>query len=391
VTTAKARPERDRLRALLLDSGAMPPGWADAFDAVDRAAFLPDRMWPFDPETGRFAFADRQTDPGAWCRWADSDVPLTTQWDDAAGHASATPGTVSTSSSSMPSVVFSMLGDLEARPGMSVLEIGTGTGWSSALLAYRLGDDAVTTVEVDPVLAERARERFDVVGIRPKAVTGDGLLGYPPRAPYDRVLVTCGLRRIPYAWVEQTRPGGVILAPWGTDYSPQDASARLTVAGDGKSATGPFRGPVQFMKARSQRLAWPRHDEYVTDWPGEAASTTALTSDDLVGAAFGGVDFVLGLLVPECAHTVHTESGRGVAWFYGLGDRSWAVVRWAGGTSAEVYQSGARRLWDEVEAAWHWWDGQGRPDVDRFGLTVSADGQRIWLDSPDNPLPPGMG
>ncbi|WP_121188090.1 protein-L-isoaspartate O-methyltransferase [Nocardiopsis sp. Huas11] len=366
----------------------MSPEWSGAFDAVDRAAFLPGRVWPFDPDTGRFTVADRVTDPEDWYRRADSNVPLTTQWDDEAARVDDAPGTVSTSSSSMPSVVFSMLGDLAVRPGMSVLEVGTGTGWSSALLAYRLGDEAVTTIEVDPLLTEQARHRLDAVGLHPTVVTGDGLLGYPPRALYDRVVVTCGLRRIPYAWVEQTRPRGLILTPWGTDYSPQDASVRLTVAEDGGSASGPFLRPVQFMKARSQRLAWPRHDAYVTDWPGDIASTTTLTADDLAGVAFGGVDFVLGLLVPDCAHTVDTEDGRGVAWFYGLGDRSWAVVRWAGGASAEVYQSGPRRLWDEVEAAWHWWDGQGRPDVDRFGMTVDADGQRVWLDSPENPLPP---
>jgi hypothetical protein len=53
-----------------------------------------------------------------------------------------------------------------------------------------------------------------------------------------------------------------------------------------------------------------------------------------------------------------------------------------------VYQSGARRLWDEVEAAWRWWDGAGRPGVDRFGLTVRVEGtHKVGLDEPGRLVP----
>jgi protein-L-isoaspartate O-methyltransferase len=387
---ARRRPERDRLRAFLLETGAMSPGWAEAFDAVDRAAFLPDRIWPHGGtgETGGTA-VDRRTDPDAWYRWADTDVALTTQWDDATAD-TGDPGEVSTSSSSMPSVVASMLRDLDVRPGMRVLEVGTGTGWSSALLTARLGGDAVTSVEVDPVLVEQARRRLDAVGLHPHVVVGDGLLGHPCGAPYDRVVVTCGLRQLPYAWVEQTRPGGVVLAPWGTDFSPQDAVARLVVSDDGASAAGRFTGPVQFMKARSQRLVWPRHNEYVREWPGDAVgSTTEMAAGDLGsgdpnGGEFGGPEFLLGLVVPACAHSLRAQDGGGIAWFYGLDDRSWAAVRWEPGAPGEVWQSGPRRLWDEVEAAWRWWVERGRPGVERFGLTVDASGHRVWLDTPHN-------
>lgn len=53
---------------------------------------------------------------------------------------------------------------------------------------------------------------------------------------------------------------------------------------------------------------------------------------------------------------------------------------------ALIYQSGPRRLWDEVEAAYRWWDGHDRPGFERFGLTVTAEGQRAWLDTPSNGL-----
>jgi hypothetical protein len=73
-----------------------------------------------------------------------------------------------------------------------------------------------------------------------------------------------------------------------------------------------------------------------------------------------------------------------------LTDRSWAAVRWTGAGGGEVYQSGERHLWDAVEAAWRWWEQQGWPSVDRFGLTVHANGQQeAWLDEPGQPVPTG--
>ncbi|WP_420705773.1 hypothetical protein [Streptomyces sp. LaPpAH-108] len=72
-------------------------------------------------------------------------------------------------------------------------------------------------------------------------------------------------------------------------------------------------------------------------------------------------------------------------WFYGLTDRSWACVMFRDGRAeATVWQSGPRRLWDEVSAALDWWRAAGEPGYERFGLTVTADEQRAWLDHPKN-------
>lgn len=53
----------------------------------------------------------------------------------------------------------------------------------------------------------------------------------------------------------------------------------------------------------------------------------------------------------------------------------------------EIMQSGPRRLWDEAESVMLWWRAEGEPRFDRYGLTVSPQGQQVWLDSPDNPVP----
>lgn len=143
---------------------------------------------------------------------------------------------VPTSSSTEPALVLRMLESLEVEEGQEVLKIGTGTGYSTALLCHRLGEDNVTTVDVDPGVARRADDALESIGVSTWTVTGDGLLGHPPRAPYDRVIATCAVRRVPYTWVRQTRPGGVILTRWARGRtvagSPRSPSAR----------TGPPRG-----------------------------------------------------------------------------------------------------------------------------------------------------
>ncbi|MFF1686154.1 methyltransferase domain-containing protein [Streptomyces sp. NPDC058254] len=380
----ETRPSRTKLGRALMANKTLTAEWASAFAAVPRSAFLPNLMWPYDMTAGRSVPVSRTNAPEQWHDYADSDMPLVTQWDDG-NHAGSEPGAVSTSSASMPSVVFSMLRDLSVQAGNKVLEIGTGTGWNAALLARRLGAENVTSVEVDPEVAQAAREALTRFGLPVEVVTGDGALGYATRAPYDRVIGTCGLRdRIPWEWIEQTRPGGIILAPWGTHFSNGDALARLTVAKDGCSAAGQFTGPVEFMKARAQRLPALAHTDYVPNTVADGDETsTRITEAEFIGEQFTAQRFVLGLRVPGCTLVVADKrDGARPVWLYSLTDRSWACAMFRDGDTARVWQGGARRLWDTAEAAYGWWVDHGRPDHTRFGLTVTREGQSVWLDSP---------
>ncbi|PJN36999.1 protein-L-isoaspartate(D-aspartate) O-methyltransferase [Streptomyces sp. CB02959] len=383
--THQERPSHAGLGRALMSGGALSSDWAPAYAAVPRAAFLPDLMWPWDMRAGKSVPVSRADDPEAWRAYAESDCPIVTQWDDG-DHTGTEPGQVSTSSASMPSVVFRMLRDLDVRRGHRVLEIGTGTGWNAGLLAHRVGPANVVSVEVDGAVATAARGALERFGAPVEVVHGDGAEGHPAGAPYDRVLATCGLRTIPYAWVTQVRPGGLVVSPWGTHYGNGDAVARLVVSDDGRSASGRFTGPVEFMKLRAHRPPQVAHREYV---PGSVAdgdeTSTAVTEDEFVGGPFSALRFVLGLRVPRCLQVVADKrEGARPVWLYGLGDRSWACVQFREGGAARVWQHGDRRLWDEAEAAYRWWTERGRPEHDRFGLTADADGERAWLDHPGN-------
>ncbi|MGW2008114.1 protein-L-isoaspartate(D-aspartate) O-methyltransferase [Streptomyces nigrescens] len=379
----KERPSLDGLGRALMSSGALSSDWAPSYAAVPRSTVLPDLMWPFDMAVGRSVAVSRADDPAKWQEYADSDVPIVTQWDDGK-HTGTEPGNVPTSSASMPSVVFRMLQDLDLQPGHKALEIGTATTWNALLMAHRAGPACVTTVEVDRAVATTAMATVERLGIPLHVVHGDGFQGYLEGAPYDRVIATCGLRSIPFAWVEQCRPGGGIVVPWGTNYSHADAVARLVVAPDGASASGKFTGPVEFMKLRSQRFAQRAHSDYVEGSVADGdESSTTITEAEFVGDQFGPERFAMGLRVPQCSYVVANKNdGARPVWFYSLSDDSWACVQFRDGKSARVWQQGPRRLWDHVENAFRWWVHRGKPDHTRFGLTVTAEGERVWLDDP---------
>jgi protein-L-isoaspartate O-methyltransferase len=282
-----------------------------------------------------------------------------------------------------------MLRDLDVRDGMRVLDLGTGTGWNAGLLARRLGDRQVTSIEVDPAVAAAAVDALHTAGLYPEVVVGDGLLGHPPGAPYDRVIATMAVRSVPRAWLTQTVPGGVIVAPWGSYYSHADAVVRLTVSDDRRHAHGPFTRPVEFMKARTQRLARAAHGEYVTG--GDvAAAADYVTGTSLCAADLGHpFAFVAGLFTGrDCVSAADRRGAEVCFWLYGISDRSWAaaVLRDGRRTSA-VYLGGPRRLWAGIVAAHRWWTGAGCPDVTRFGLTVTPDPEIAWFETPHQPLP----
>ncbi|WP_230396492.1 methyltransferase domain-containing protein [Streptomyces blattellae] len=379
-TQRQERPGRTRLGRRLMGTGALTSDWAPSFAAVDRAAFLPDLMWPWDMATATAAIIDRAQDDAAWYGYADTDMPIVTQWDDGQ-HRGTAPGHTPTSSASAPSVVYGMLRDLDADTGMRVLDIGTGVGETAALLAHRCGWRNVFTVDVDPAVSRRARECLCRLGLYVTTVVGDGAYGYPPAALYDRLLATYAVRIVPTTWITQTRPGGVIVVPWGTYYSNRDAVGRLVVK-DG-AASGRFTRAVEFMKDRHGRAPYPDHDEYVTDW-----STASKRTADLPPTELDAARYALGLAVPDCAHTAYAEpDGTSAAWWYSLRDRSWAAARWPDEGPAIVYQHGPRRLWDEVEAAHRWWEVRARPSVEQYGLTVDPSGATVWLDEPGQPVP----
>lgn len=347
--------------------------------SVDREPFVPEVIWL--PTNGGYRAVSHVDDPQAWRTAVAQDDAVVTQVDDGA----TSPGKLglrSSCSSSQPSLVAAMLQAAHLAPGMRVLEIGTGTGWTAALLSDRLGSDAVTTMEVDAALAEQARAALDRAGFHPTVVTGDGAAAHAHGAPYDRVLATCAVGRVPQAWVQQCTPGGQILTPWGTEYS-NGALARLTVDEDG-GASGHFESlTLAFMRLRAQRTGTC---PWEGDGPGSPDMTrTSLSSEQVYELIAAPGSFAVGLRMHDCHKLVDEDDL--IVRLHDPGSGSWARCEvTAGAATHPVAQHGPRRLWDEVERAYAWWVAQHMPPPGRFGVTVTADAQRVWLDEPANPV-----
>ncbi|MEU6475395.1 methyltransferase domain-containing protein [Streptomyces sp. NPDC047017] len=383
--TEEAGPEG--LASALMEKGALTGDWLPAFHAVPRHLFIPDVIWPGRAGMNRQdERVIRGEEPDVWRAAVYRDAPITTQWDDGA-YTGPGRGKAPSSSNSMPTMVFSMLDALGVEDGQRVLEIGTGTGWNAALLCHRLGSENVFTVEVDGDSAREARKRLTAAGFDPVSIIGDGAEGYAEGAPYDRVMATCSIGSVPRQWVAQTKPGGLIVAPWGPTYG-GEAVARLAVAEDG-TATGWFLGSSAFMRLRAQRVRRKHVREYLggKEWPANGRLSMTSVSPEAVGD--WPVMFAIGVRVPDAFPWAETyDDGSYTLWLRDTAVTSWATADYVPGRDAfEVYQSGPRKLWDEVVAAYLWWDGQGRPGFERFGLTVDRDGERVWLDRPDHPVP----
>jgi protein-L-isoaspartate(D-aspartate) O-methyltransferase len=116
---------------------------------------------------------------------------------------------------SQPYMVALMTELLDVRPGMKVLEIGTGSGYQAAVLAH-LGADVVSVERLEP-LAAAARQNLQATGYadRVRVCVGDGSLGWPANAPYGRILVTAAAPQCPQPLKDQLADGGRMVIPVG--------------------------------------------------------------------------------------------------------------------------------------------------------------------------------
>lgn len=237
------------VRRIVAGGGLTDPAWRAAFNEVPRHLFVPVyyRGVAGGSDVGRYA-AD---DPDArrrlrWLTGAYADQPIATHVAD---------GEL-VSSSSQPSLMALMCEALDVRDGQRVLEIGAGTGYNAALLAHRLGGTGtVATIDLDAAITTAAREHLAAYGT-PEArsvtvVTGDGALGHPAEAPYDRVIATCELPAVPPAWTEQCRPGARILAPLASGL------VVLTVLGPGRAEGRFLSTPAYFVPLRGRAAGIP--------------------------------------------------------------------------------------------------------------------------------------
>ncbi|MGH3915387.1 MAG: methyltransferase domain-containing protein, partial [Pseudonocardiaceae bacterium] len=191
------------LRDELVAAGKLiSPEWQAAVLAVPRHEFVPEFYERgSDPTQWKLVSASSSETREHWWNQVWANTSLVTQLGDSGrwGHQTVT---APTSSSSAPSLMTRMLEALDIRDGHRVLEIGTGTGYNAALMSHRFGAENIFSVEVDTGLVNSARSRLAALGYHPTLAAVDGVAGLPEHAPYDRIMATCAVSRVPWSWAE---------------------------------------------------------------------------------------------------------------------------------------------------------------------------------------------
>jgi protein-L-isoaspartate(D-aspartate) O-methyltransferase len=143
---------------------------------------------------------------------------------------------------SQPYIVALMLESLRLTPNDKVLEVGTGSGYVTALLGELASQ--VFSIERHASLAESARYLLATLGYtNVRVFTGDGALGLPSCAPFDAILVSAAALQVPPALLSQLRDGGRMIIPIGSPDSQQLQFIRIVNG----QAVNSFREPVRFV------------------------------------------------------------------------------------------------------------------------------------------------
>ena len=350
----------------LIASGAVrDPAWEQAARVVPREAFLRDGYFAASHQPG--APTDYQPvlpSDAAWLPGVYRDESLVTQL---GGGTTATRQTTTmqgapTSSSTLPSLVLRMLEDLHVEDDMRVLEIGTGTGYSTGLLSERLGDGNVLSIEVDEQVSAGAGKALASLGYHPELVVGDGLVGHTGRAPYDRVIATCQVTDVPQAWIDQTKPGGIILATVG-GWLHSSELARLMVSSEREARGHLLTGHVSFMLARPQS---PPPFGLLPDLDAGDERPTPIGAD-LLGD--WTARFVMQLAAPAVQRLDLPRHGRTEHVLLDVEAGAWAAVYTARGRWV-VRQGGPYEVWGRIEEKIAHWQASGSPDLSEFMISV---------------------
>lgn len=313
-------------------------------------------------------------DEEGWAAAAYSDTTLVTRIGPA--HADHTDHTepvtgLPTSSSTLPSLVLTMLQHGRLTAGVRLLDLATGSGYSAALACQLLGDDLVTTLDVDPYLTEAAAERLDRIGLHPAVVTADAAADELP-GTFDRIVSMVSMPRIPATWLSALAPGGRLVTTI--------ANTGLIITAD-RTEDGGAQGRVEwnrgsFMTTRAGDDYPPGLNEVFTqavDQEGEDVASSPFPVLDIMQA--WEVWSMLSLKVPGIEHRTGTgHDGSRMTWMLHA-DGSWArATTRPGEQTATVHQSGPRRLYDELDDIRWWWLHYGELPVYGARVTISPDG-----------------
>jgi len=356
--------------------------WYQALATTPRHLFVP-RWWTRTTSTDGedlWELRDSGDDTDTWLRDTYADTTLVTRVGthhaDHAQRGQTLPrgrDRRSTSSSTLPALLLLMYRAAFVTDASRLL-VTTGSGYGTALACVRLGQERVTSVDVDPYLVKAARERLAAAGHHPRVEVCD-LTGPLPEGAYDRIVSTVSVPTVPASWLKALAPGGRLVTAL--------ADTGLVIVAD-KTPEGGAVGHVApeaagFMNARHGEDYDDTFPENPPVWQSaqyaEGESITTGRYPLMYVPDTWDVRSTLELLVPGVDHRRHTADD-GIRTVHMLhADGSWARA-----TAAErrdlptVHQGGPRRLWDELDRICTWLVIDGDLPVRGATVTITPDG-----------------
>jgi protein-L-isoaspartate O-methyltransferase len=345
--------------------------WHSAVATVPRHQFV-QRWWAQAGGSAEWTLRVGTEDPDAWLAAAYSDQSLVTRVDthhaDNASIGDVLVGGTPTSSSTLPSVVVRMYRHAMIANSDQIL-VTTGTGYGTALACSVLGDDHVTSIDVDGHLVKLAGERLERLGEQPRLAVCDITEELP--GEFDRIISTVSVRPIPVSWLQALRTGGRFVT---------------TIAGTGliltadKTADGGAVGRIEwdragFMRTRhGDNYEHPAEDTWPDSGDGEGEKVTTSRYPLLYPPDAWDVMSMLELKVPGIQYQHSREDDTSTVWLLHP-DGSWARATASGFLdSPTVHQSGPRRLWDEMERIRNRLNREGPLPVYGAKVSIKPDG-----------------
>ena len=325
--------------------------WRPAVTAVPRHLFIP-RWWAWAaPGPGLWhdiwELRDGPASPAAWLDAAYADRSLVTQVGPLhADHASpdSRPEGLPTSSATLPGLLVQTYRHAIISDGADVLDIGTGSGYGTALLCHRLTDRHVTSIDVDEYLTKAAAERLGSIGMQPHVAAVDATGPLP--GAYDRIVSTVAVRPIPASWLTALRPGGrLVTTITGTS---------LIVTAD-KTPDGGAAGRTEWDRAGFMHTR--TGPAYPADTLDQFTNIRDAKGDQITTGRFPVVNVneawdlysMLGITAPGIEHHYEeTEDRTRTAWMIHP-DGSWARATATADQAPVIHQTGPRRLWSLLD------------------------------------------
>jgi protein-L-isoaspartate O-methyltransferase len=364
-----------RSRATAMAGVIAPAGlsrWHDAVCSVPRHLLVP-RWFTRNREYENWELRDGPSDEQAWLDAAyDPQRTLVTRV--GTTHADqAEPGTAyqgwASSSSTLPSLVLDMYRRARLFEGADVLDVGTGTGYGTALLAWRQGGEHVTSIDIDPYLTATAEARLNAAGVHPRLMTADATSDLP--GSYDRIVPMVSLPAIPASWLTALRPDGRLV------FSLTGGSVLITAA---KTADGGGDGRVEFDRASFMAArhgpGYPPHHGIPEEARNGDGDVTFTSPYPVVDPEWGWeLNAILSVTAPGLVIRSNADDRTGMrtTWM-AHPDGSWARATGTGDGPALVRQSGPRRLWDDLDGLRLYWLTHGCLPLRGAGARIDPDG-----------------